>query len=81
LKVISANGQDFSSVNLNNKALNIASSGGTIAVNTTREVDFFTERCGSIGKYVSKSDIEYVHFFSKSQAAIVTKNSILVVDL
>lgn len=81
LVVISPNGKGYSSTLLNNKALNINSSGRIIAVNTVREVDFFNERGGSIGKYVSKADIEYVLFFSSSQVAIVTKKNVIVVDI
>lgn len=81
LEVISVNGQEFSSATLDSEAFNINSSGGIVAVNTTREVDFFNERCRNIGKYVSKSDIEYVLFFNKGQVAIVTKGGIVVVDI
>lgn len=81
LKVFSSNGQEYSSLPLESGVLDISAFGGIFAVNSVREVDFYTERCRHLGKYVSKSDVEYVIFFSRNQALIVTRNNLVVVEI
>lgn len=52
-----------------------------IAVNTGREVYFIDTKGKLIGKYSSKHEILDVYFFSKAEAAVVTKSSVVVTQL
>ncbi|NSW90019.1 MAG: hypothetical protein HPY74_04910 [Firmicutes bacterium] len=66
---------------LGEEVYNISTYHDTAAINTGREVHFVNGRGDLIVKYSSISDVEEVHFFSKNEAAVVTKNSVDIVRI
>ncbi len=81
LKLFSTSGKEYSSTQLKGDVRNISTFEGIVAVNGGREINFFSERGRNLGRFTSMSDITDVLFFSKYQAAVVTKSYIAVVDI
>lgn len=81
LKVFTAQGEEYSSVDLEGDVRSISSHGGVISVNYGMSCAFFTEKGSSKGVYNAGSEITNVLFFSKQQAAIITKGSIVIIDI
>ena len=52
-----------------------------MAINTGREVYFINSKADLILKYNSLSDVLQVYFFSKDEAAIVTRNSVDIIKI
>lgn len=52
-----------------------------LAVNTGREVYFINSRGKLIGKYTAKADIKSVYFFSKLEAAVITKTNVVIFNI
>lgn len=81
IQVLNIKGQQISSYTIEDRVVNIDTYSDVIAINTGREVYFINTRGKLVGKYSSKSDIMRVYFFSKVEAAIVTKNSVVIIKI
>jgi hypothetical protein len=74
-------GDKVSQYQMQGEVVNISTFSDLLAVNAGREVDFINTKGSLIGKYSSKSDIIGVNFFSKQEAEIVTKGSVVVTNV
>ena len=81
LAVYSPTGKELAACPVDGSIRNVNAGGGVIAVSTLRDIFFFNEKCRNIGKYTSKSDITDVYFFSRQQAAVVTKNQVSIIGI
>lgn len=81
LTVYSAAGKELAACNVDGGAKSVGVGGGLIAVGTQKEVFIYNEKCRLVGKYASKYDITDVYFFSRQQAAVVTKNQVTVISI
>lgn len=77
--IFNSKGQTVSSFEIDDEVVNVRAFEDLVAVNTGREVYFVNSRGKLTGKYSSKSDITEVYFFSKVEAAVITKTSIAVI--
>lgn len=73
-----ARGQKTAECRLEGEVRNIRCHSGVVAVNMLREVYFINSSGKIIGKYTAKSDIDDIGFFSKAEAAVFTKNSVVI---
>lgn len=80
-KVFGTDGQERASLPVAGEVRNMSSTGNVSAVNAVREVLFITDRGRILGKYSSKSDIVDIYFFSRQQAAVITKSNVAVVRI
>lgn len=78
IDILNMNGQQVSQYQIEGSVINIEVFSDVIAVNTGREVHFINTKGKLVGKYSSKSDIIGVNFFNKTEAEIITKNSVVV---
>jgi hypothetical protein len=81
LKILGTNGRELASCPIEAEVHNLSSFGNIIAVNTIREAYFINDRGSIIGKYTSKADILEVYFFSRHEAAVVSKNSVTIINI
>lgn len=81
LKIYSADGQEFSSCKLEGNPEGLSAFKGNVAVHTKDNVYFFNEKCRTIGKYSSDSTIKQVYFFSRQQAAVITGNTVTIINI
>lgn len=79
IKVIYARGQIDEVCRLDSKVINLETYGNVIAVNTGKEVHFINMGGKLISKYSSDVEIKSVRFFDGDKAAVITKNSVVVV--
>jgi hypothetical protein len=77
--IYNSGGQLTGEFHLDEAVKNIRTYSDIIAVNTIREVYFINSRGKFVGKYTSKTDITDVYFFSKLEAAVVTRDRVVIV--
>ncbi len=76
---ITREGKVVKSYPLKREVNNISTYRDIVAINTGREVYFINSKADLVEKYNSLSDVIQVYFFSKDEAAIVTRNCIEIV--
>lgn len=81
VSVFNSKGQKAGSYKLDDEVLNIETYSDMIAVNTGKEVHFINTRGKLLGKYTSKGDVSYVCFFDKQEAAVIMKNSVVIIKI
>lgn len=81
VKILNQNGDQSASFKLDSHIINVEVFSDTIAVNSGREVYFINTKGKLLGKYTSKADVLSVNFYNKQQAAIITKSSVVSVDI
>jgi hypothetical protein len=81
IQIFNRKGQQTAAFQVEGRVENIRTYSDIIAVNTIREVCFINTKGVLVGKYTSKPDIKDVYFFNKLQAAIVTKNSVAIIEI
>ena len=81
LKIYSADGQEYSSVKLEGNPDGLSAYKGNVAVYMKDMVYFYNEKCKPIGKYSSVSIIKQVYFFNRQQAAVITSNTVTVINI
>ena len=78
---ITREGKVLKSYPLKREVNNISTYRDIVAINTGREVYFINSKADLILKYNSLSDVLQVYFFSKDEAAIVTRNSVDIIKI
>ncbi|RCX20931.1 hypothetical protein DFR58_101133 [Anaerobacterium chartisolvens] len=81
VKILDSEGQMTAEYKLESDAVNLETFGSIISVNTGREVLFINTKGELAGKYKSASDIRYVCFFNKQEAAVITKDGVIVTEI
>jgi len=81
IRVLNTGGQQVASYSIGDKVENIETCSDVIAVNTGREVYFINTKGKLIKKISSKSDVQYVRFFNKGEAAIIAKGILMITKL
>lgn len=81
LKLYDAQGQETASGKLPYKPRGMTAIKGVIAVFTGNTVYFYNDRCRNISRYSPDSPIRQVEFFSRQQAAVITSDTVSVVNL
>jgi hypothetical protein len=75
------NGEKLASGAVEGKPDGISAANGTIAVYTFDTVYFYNDRCQLIARFSTGSRIHQVNFFNNRQAAVVTVDSVTVVNI
>lgn len=78
---ISAEGKQSEIYTVSDSVKNLASRDDVIAVNTGGEVHFISAKGKLLYKYSTKTDVTEVKFFSKDEAAVITKNSVEFIEI
>ncbi len=81
VKILDSGGEMTAEYKLESDAVNLETFGSIISVNTGREVLFINTKGELVGKYKSASDIRYVCFFNKQEAAVITKDGVIVTEI
>jgi hypothetical protein len=81
LKIINTDGKQAAEYKINSEVKGIEAYDGVIAVNTGREVLFINTSGRLEGKFTGQNDITEVRFFNRSEALIVTKTDIEIVNV
>lgn len=81
LGLYSVTGQEISSCSLQGKPAGLTAVRGSIAVNTYDTVYFYNDKCKNISKYSAGSHIQQVYFFDRQQAAVITDNTVTVINI
>jgi len=81
VKIYKANGQLYGSYEADGEVRNITINGGVIALNSESSVFFINTKGKLLGKYTDTMSIVGVHFLSKSEAAVVTGNSVKIIKI
>jgi hypothetical protein len=79
IQVLNKKGQQVSSYKIGDVVINLEAFNDIIVANTGREVYFLDTNGKLYSKYTSKSDIYYVRFLNNSDAAVITKGSVVIV--
>jgi hypothetical protein len=79
IQVLSKEGKQIASYKIEDLVINLEAFNDVIAANTGREVYFLNTSGKFYGKYNSKSDIHYVSYLNNSEAAVITRESVVVV--
>lgn len=81
VRIISTAGKQLAVLSIDGGVRSIKTYNDVFAAVTARNVYYINTKGVIIGKYISKSDIKDVHFFNGNESAVVTKNSIAVINL
>lgn len=79
--ILNKEGKETRKLNISGKVYNMALWNDIVAVNNKREVYFINSRGNLEKKYTSISDVDKVIFFSNNEAALITKNSIIILKI
>ncbi len=77
--ILNSKGEVFAKHNIEKEILNINAYSDIIAVNSGRMVSFVNRKGKLLSTYSSKSDIKSVYFFSRLEAALVTKQGVSII--
>lgn len=81
IQIFNLKGQKTDTYSVDRQVKNIEACGNVIAVNTGSEAYFINTGAQLLKKYTSMSEIDRVLFFSKQEAAVITKGSIVIIKL
>lgn len=81
LKLYSSAGQELASCKLQGKPGGLTAVSGSIAVYTYDSIYFYNNKCKNVGKYSSNSHIQRVYFFDRHQVAVITDNTVTIINI
>jgi len=77
--VLNSEGEITARVNIDSEIININTYSDMIAVNTGRGVNFINRKGQLLGAFSSKTDIKNIYFFSRLEAAVITRQGATIV--